>query len=310
MAELRVVFMGTPDFAVPTLAALRAADGIEVVAVYSQPPRQAGRGKQPRRTAIHDAALAHDIPVHTPASLRSTEAQAEFRALGADAAVVVAYGLILPAAILQAPRLGCFNLHGSILPRWRGAAPIQRAVMAGDAVTGVCVMVMDEGLDTGPVLLRADLPIGREATAGELHDQLAALGAPMMVEALRGVASGRLQAQPQSNDGVTYAKKIDKAEARIDWRQAAAALDCLIRGLSPFPGAWCEWQGNRIKILLAGPEKGREGAAPGTVLDDGLLIACGEGALRLTRLQRSGREAMAAADFLRGTPLRPGDELD
>ncbi|NQV58797.1 MAG: methionyl-tRNA formyltransferase, partial [Alphaproteobacteria bacterium] len=227
-----------------------------------------------------------------------------------DAAVVVAYGLILPAAILQAPRLGCFNLHGSILPRWRGAAPIQRAVMAGDAVTGVCVMVMDEGLDTGPVLLRADLPIGREATAGELHDQLAELGAPMMVEALRGVASGRLQAQPQSNDGVTYAKKIDKAEARIDWRQAAAALDCLIRGLSPFPGAWCEWQGNRIKILLAGPEKGREGAAPGTVLDDGLLIACGEGALRLTRLQRSGREAMAAADFLRGTPLRPGDELD
>ncbi len=309
MSDLRVVFMGTPDFAVPTLAALRAADGIEVVAVYTQPPRQAGRGRQPRRTAIHDAASAHEIPVHTPASLRSAEAQAEFRALEADAVVVVAYGLILPAAILQAPRLGCFNLHGSLLPRWRGAAPIQRAVMAGDPVTGVCIMAMDEGLDTGPVLMRAEQPIGGQATAGELHDQLAKLGAPMMVEALRGVASGQLQAQPQPEAGVTYAKKIHKAEARIDWRQSAAALDRLIRGLSPSPGAWCEWQGVRIKVLLARPETGGGGATPGRVLDDGLLIACGGGALRLSRLQRSGREAMATADFLRGNHLQAGDEL-
>lgn len=302
--------MGTPDFAAPTLAALRAADGIEVVAVYSQPPRQAGRGKQPRRSPIHEAALAHDIPVHTPASLKSAEAQAEFRALDADAAVVVAYGLILPSAILQAPRLGCFNLHGSLLPRWRGAAPIQRAVMAGDRVTGVCVMAMDEGLDTGPVLMRAELPIGGQATAGELHDQLAELGAPMMLKALRGVASGQLRAQPQPSDGVTYAKKLDKAEARIDWRQGRKALDRLIRGLSPFPGAWCQWRGVRVKVLLARPEMGGAGAAPGTALDDDLLIACGDGALRLMRLQRSGRAAMDRADFLRGSPVQPGDEFD
>jgi methionyl-tRNA formyltransferase len=310
MADLRIIFMGTPDFAVPTLAALQAADGVEVVAVYSQPPRQAGRGRQPRRTAVHDAALSYGIPVHTPASLKTAEAQAEFCALGADAGVVVAYGLILPAAILDAPRLGCFNLHGSLLPRWRGAAPIQRAVMAGDPVTGVCVMAMDEGLDTGPVLLRAEWPIGGQATAGDLHDQLSELGAPMMVEALRGAANGQLQAKPQIDDGVTYAKKIDKTEARIDWRLGAVALDRLIRGLSPFPGAWCEWQGGRIKVLLARPETsgpGEAGAAPGTVLDDDLLIACGEGALRLSRLQRSGKAAMAAADFLRGNPLQPGD---
>ncbi|MDA1097726.1 MAG: methionyl-tRNA formyltransferase [Proteobacteria bacterium] len=307
---MRIVFMGTPDFAVPTLAALRAADGIEVTAVYSQPPRRAGRGKQLRPTPIHAAALAHDIPVHTPADLKSAEAQAEFRALGADAAAVVAYGLILPAAILQAPRLGCFNLHGSLLPRWRGAAPIQRALMAGDPVTGICIMAMDEGLDTGAVLLRAELPIAAEATAGELSAQLAEMGAPMMVEALRGAASGQLQVHPQPEVGVTYAKKIDKAEACIDWSRPAVELDRLIRGLSPFPGAWCERQSVRIKVLLARPEMGEAGAPPGTVLDDNLLIACGEGALRLSRLQRSGRAVMAAADFLRGNPLQPGDQLD
>ena len=310
MTELRVVFMGTPDFAAPTLAALLAAEDIEVVAVYTQPPRQAGRGRKPRRTAIHIAALAHDLPVFTPASLKTAEAQAEFRACNADAAVVVAYGLILPGAILQAPRLGCFNLHGSLLPRWRGAAPIQRAVMAGDAVTGVCVMAMDEGLDTGAVILRAELPIDGAATAGMLHDQLAEIGAPMMVEALRGVASGDLTAEPQPEDGVTYAKKIEKSEARIDWTHPAAELDCLIRGLSPFPGAWCEWQGDRIKVLLARPEAGGAGAPPGTVMDDELLVACGTGALRLIRLQRSGKATMETADFLRGNRLPSGERLD
>ena len=308
MSGLRVVFMGTPDFAAPTLEALRAAEGIQVVAVYTQPPRQAGRGKQLRRSPIHSAALAHGIPVFTPASFKSGEAQDEFRALHADAAVVVAYGLILPAAILQAPPLGCFNLHASLLPRWRGAAPIQRAIMAGDPMTGVCVMAMDEGLDTGAVLLRAETPIGPKSTAGELHDRLAEMGAPMMVAALRGVAGGQLQAQPQPEVGVTYAKKIDKSEARIDWRRPAAELDCLIRGLSPFPGAWCEWQGNRIKILLARPEAA-DGGAPGTILDHDLLVACGEGALRLKRLQRSGRAVMDSAAFLRGSPLQPGDKL-
>ncbi len=309
MANLRVIFLGTPDFAVPTLTALLAASDIDVAAVYTQPPRQAGRGNRTRRTPVHEAALSNGIPVFTPASLKSTEAQAEFRALDADAAVVVAYGLILPGAVLRAPRLGCFNLHGSLLPRWRGAAPIQRAVMAGDEVTGVCVMVMDEGLDTGPELSRADLPITADATAGELHDKLAELGAPLMVEALRGVAGGQLTPRPQPENGITYAKKIDKAEARIDWTRPAAELDNLIRGLSPFPGAWCDWQGSRIKILLARPEVYGDGAEPGAVLDDGLLIACGDGALRLMRLQRSGKGAMSAADFLRGSPLRAGDRL-
>ena len=310
MADLRVVFMGTPDFALPTLAALLAADGIDVVAVYTQPPRRAGRGWQLRRTPIHTAALAHDLPVHTPASLKYADVQVEFNTLGAEAVVVVAYGLILPGAVLGAPRLGCFNLHGSLLPRWRGAAPIQRAVMAGDQVTGVCVMAMDEGLDTGAVLLRAEQPIAADATAGGLHDQLAALGAPMMLEALRGVAGGRLTAQPQSEASVTYAKKIVKAEARIDWRRPAAELDCLIRGLSPVPGAWCEWQGARIKILLARPEDGGDAAAPGTILDHDMLIACGAGSLRLMRLQKPGKAAVATEDFQRGNPLQPGDRLE
>jgi methionyl-tRNA formyltransferase len=309
MAHLRVIFMGTPDFAVPTLSALLAAPDIEVAAVYTQPPRQAGRGKKTRRTPIHEAALDAGIAVFTPTSLKSEEVQAELRALDADAAVVVAYGLILPGAVLRAPRLGCFNLHGSLLPRWRGAAPIQRAVMAGDERTGVCVMVMDEGLDTGPELSRAEVPIAAEATAGELHDKLAKLGAPLMLEALRGVAAGQLRPTAQPENGITYAKKIDKAEARIDWSRSAAELDNLIRGLSPFPGAWCEWQGSRIKVLLARPEARANDAEPGLVLDDALLIACGAGALRLMHLQRSGKGAMSAAEFLRGNPLRPGDRL-
>jgi methionyl-tRNA formyltransferase len=306
MAKMRVIFMGTPDFAVPTLDALVAASDLDVIAVYTQPPRQAGRGRNLRPTVVHDAGVAHGIPVLTPASLKTAEAQAEFSALGADAAVVVAYGLILPAAILQAPRLGCFNLHGSLLPRWRGAAPIQRAVMAGDKVTGVCVMAMDEGLDTGPELMRAELPIGPADTAGDLHDKLARLGAPLMVEALRAVADDAIQSKTQPEAGVTYARKIDKTEARIDWNRPAEELDCLIRGLSPFPGAWCEWQGARIKVLLAEPVADGATGEPGRALDDNLLIACGEGALRLLRLQRSGKGVMPAVDFLRGSPVGPG----
>lgn len=309
MADLRVVFMGTPDFAVPTLAALCAAPGIEVIAVYTQPPRQAGRGKRTRPTPVHHAAQERDIPLFTPATLKTAAAGQEFASLGADAAVVVAYGLILPSAVLEAPRLGCFNLHGSLLPRWRGAAPLQRAVMAGDGATGVCIMAMDEGLDTGAVYGRAEVPIGPHTTAGDLHDQLAALGAPMMVETLGAVAAGRLTAEPQPEDGVTYASKIDKAEARIDWGLDAPTLDRMIRGLSPFPGAWCEWQGDRIKVLSAMPEAGVNTAAPGTVLDDNLLIATGNGALRLLRVQRAGKGVVTAADFLRGNALVAGERL-
>ena len=309
MADLRVVFMGTPDFAVPTLAALCAAPGIEVIAVYTQPPRQAGRGKRTRPTPVHHAAQERDIPLFTPATLKTAAAGQEFASLGADAAVVVAYGLILPSAVLEAPRLGCFNLHGSLLPRWRGAAPLQRAVMAGDGATGVCIMAMDEGLDTGAVYGRAEVPIGPHTSAGDLHDQLAALGAPMMVETLGAVAAGRLTAEPQPEDGVTYASKIDKAEARIDWGLDAPTLDRMIRGLSPFPGAWCEWQGDRIKVLLAMPEAGVNTAAPGTVLDDNLLIATGNGALRLLRVQRAGKGVVTAADFLRGNALVAGERL-
>jgi methionyl-tRNA formyltransferase len=314
--KLRLVFMGTPDFALPTFAALCQAPDMDVVAVYTQPPRQAGRGRKLQPTAVHQAALARDIPIHTPASLKAAEVQAEFAAHEADAAVVVAYGLILPAAILEAPRLGCFNLHGSLLPRWRGAAPIQRAVMAGDSVTGVCVMAMDQGLDTGPELLRAEQPIGPRDTAGSLHDDLAQLGAPLMVQALRGMAAGELQPRTQPNAGITHAGKIDKAEARIDWTASANDLDCLIRGLSPFPGAWCQWRGERIKILLAtkvgvaASAAAAAGGPPGTIQNDGLSVTCGTGALRLLRLQRPGKGVMAAADCLRGMALSPGDRFE
>jgi methionyl-tRNA formyltransferase len=310
MAKLRLIFMGTPDFAVATFEALCAAGDMDVIAVYTQPPRQAGRGRKLRPTAVHQAADSHDIPVHTPASLKSAEAQADFAGLKADAAAVVAYGLILPPAILDAPRLGCFNLHGSLLPRWRGAAPIQRAVMAGDKVTGVCVMAMDEGLDTGPELLRAEHPIGATDTAGTLHDDLAQLGAPLMVRALRGVADGTLLARTQPEAGITYASKIDKSEARIDWRLGAGELDGLIRGLAPAPGAWFMWNGERIKVLLGEPQKKLGEGPPGTVLDDGLTVACGEGALRLLRLQRPGKGVMDAADCLRGMNLLPGAQFE
>lgn len=303
---MRLAFMGTPDFAVPTLSALIAA-GHEITCVYSQPPRRAGRGKALRPSPVQRAAEEAGLPVETPMRFRDTEVLEGFKALDLDAAVVVAYGQILPPAALAAPCLGCFNVHASLLPRWRGAAPIQRAIMAGDAETGVAIMQMEEGLDTGPVLAIARTVISPEDTAGTLHDRLAAMGAPLMVETLAEIEASRAIAHPQAAEGVTYAAKIDKAEARIDWTRKAAELDRHIRGLAPFPGAWCEINGERVKVLMCRPEPG-EGVL-GTALDDRLLIACGTGALRLTRLQRPGRAAGDAADLLRGFPVPAGDVL-
>lgn len=310
MARLRLVFMGTPDFACPTLHALIAA-GHEIAAVYTQPPRAAGRGMKERRSPVHELALAHKLPVRSPARLKDPETQAEFNALAADAAIVVAYGLILPQPVLDAPRLGCFNLHASLLPRWRGAAPIQRAIMAGEDETGVCIMQMEAGLDTGPVLARESCPIGPDDTAGSLHDKLAGIGAALMAKTLIAGAAGRLTPVPQPDTGVTYADKISKHEARIDWTRPAAALDCHIRGLTPFPGAWCEIVRDskpvRIKILSAHPTDGA--GAPGTALDDGLTIACGEGALRIEQVQRAGKAPAGTQEFLRGFPVPAGTVL-
>jgi methionyl-tRNA formyltransferase len=302
---LRLAFLGTPDFAVPTLAEL-IAQGHDIACVYSQPPRPKGRGLAEEPSPVHKFALASKIPVRTPTSLKD-EAQHElFRALELDAAIVVAYGLLLPKPILDAPRLGCFNLHGSLLPRWRGAAPIQRAIMAGDAETGVMVMRMEEGLDTGPVLMGERTPVGRK-TYGELHDELSRLGADLMVRALAALERGSIAETPQPSDGVTYAKKILKDEARIDWVKPAREIDCLIRGLSPAPGAWTMANGERLRILYAEPAEGR--GAPGTILDDRLTIACGEGALRLVRLQRAGKSAMTATELLRGFAPVKGERL-
>jgi methionyl-tRNA formyltransferase len=303
--SLRLAFMGTPDFAVPTLAAL-IARGHDIVCVYSQPPRPKGRGYGTEPSPVAKLAEERGIDVRTPVSLRTPQAQEDFRALDLDAAVVVAYGLILPKAVLDVPRHGCFNLHGSLLPRWRGAAPLQRAIMAGDAETGVMVMRMDEGLDTGPVALTERTPVGRK-TYGALHDELAATGARLMGDAMSLLARGELRLSAQPEDGATYAKKIEKAEARIAWTKSAAELDCLIRGLSPVPGAWCEVRGERLKILLAEPVEGT--GAPGAVLDGRLTIATGGGALRLLKVQRAGRGAMEPIEFLRGFPLAPGDRL-
>ena len=302
---LRLAFMGTPDFAVPALAEL-IAQGHDIAAVYSQPPRPSGRGMETTPGPVHKFAQTAGLDVRTPLSLKSPDEQAAFAALGLDAAVVVAYGLLLPKAILDAPRLGCFNLHGSLLPRWRGAAPIQRAVMAGDAQTGVMVMHMDEGLDTGPVLMAERVTIGRKSS-GELADQLSRLGADLIARALGGLERGQVSEQKQSEDGVTYAKKILKDEARIDWTKSAAEIDCLIRGLSPAPGAFTEVKGERLKILLAEPVPGN--GAPGAVIGDDLTIACGSGALRLLKVQRAGGKAMAADDLLKGFALPPGTQF-
>ncbi len=301
---MRIIFMGTPDFSVPVLDALVAADH-EIAAVYCQPPRPAGRGKKDRPTPVHARANELGLEVRHPVSLKGAKEQAAFADLKADVAVVVAYGLILPQAVLDAPQYGCLNIHASLLPRWRGAAPIHRAIMAGDVQTGICIMQMEAGLDTGPVLMRRATDIGAEETTGELHDRLSAMGSDMIVEAL-----GRLDCltpEPQADSGVTYAAKIDKSEARINWALPATQVDAQIRGLSPFPGAWIEVQGQRLKLLASRMAKGQ--GAPGEVLDEALIVACGEGAVQLLRLQRAGRGAQDAGEFLRGLPLPKGTML-
>ncbi|MEM1299409.1 MAG: methionyl-tRNA formyltransferase [Pseudomonadota bacterium] len=303
---MRLAFMGTPDFAVPVLEALHAA-GHDIVRVYSQPPRPAGRGKALRPSPVHKAADALQIPVSTPETFRDPGALAEFRALAPDVAIVVAYGQILTKEALDAPRLGCLNLHASLLPRWRGAAPIQRAIMAGDSETGVGVMQMDVGLDTGDILTEARTLIGSEDTAASLHDRLAEIGAPLMVDTLAGLNAGTVRPQPQPEDGVTYAHKIDKAEARIDWSRPGDALYCHIRGISPLPGAWCEIGGERVKVLMSQSEEGS--GTPGQALDGNLLIGTGAGAIRLLRLQRAGKGTVDARAFLNGTPVAPGTML-
>ena len=299
---MRLVFMGTPDFAVETLKALIAA-GHEIACVYSQPPRPAGRGMAERPSPVHAFAAAEGIEVRTPASLKSAEEQARFAELKADAAVVVAYGLLLPKPVLDAPRLGCFNVHASLLPRWRGAAPIQRAIMSGDKESGVTIMRMEEGLDTGPMCKVGRIAITPMTTAQSLHDELAALGSQLMIEVL---AQETITCTPQPSDGVTYAKKIDKAEARVDFTKNAAEVRNHIHGLSPFPGAWFEVNGTRVKALLC--DVVQASAAPGTFIDDRLTIACGTGAIRLLKLQREGKGAMEAQDFLRGFPLAAGTD--
>ncbi len=303
---LRLAFMGTPAFSIAPLAALISA-GHEIAAVYSQPPRPAGRGHALQKSPVHAFAEANAIPVMTPKSLKSAEAQAEFAALGLDAAVVVAYGLILPQPILDAPRLGCVNIHASLLPRWRGAAPIQRAIMAGDTETGVMTMQMDAGLDTGPVLMAERLAIGPDMNAGELHDALSPLGADLIVRTMAALERGAIVAQPQPETGATYAAKISKEETRLDWTRDAATLRNQVRGLSPAPGAWTEINGERVKVLKAALAEGA--GAPGAVLDDRLTIACGTGALRLDILQRPGRGPMAADELLRGFPVPAGARL-
>ncbi len=298
--------MGTPDFAVPTLAEL-IAQGHDIAAVYSQPPRPKGRGMALEPGPVHKFAAGAGLTVRTPLSLKGEAEQAEFAALNIDAAIVVAYGLLLPKAILDAPALGCFNLHGSLLPRWRGAAPIQWAVMAGDAETGVMVMQMEQGLDTGPVLMAERVPVGRK-TSGELATELSRLGADLMVRALGALERGAIMPVAQSEDGVTYAKKILKDEARIDWTRSAAEIDCLVRGISPFPGAWTEVNGERLKVLYAEPVGGT-GWAPGTAENDFLTIACGKDALRLVKVQRAGGKVMDAAELLKGFVVPAGTKL-
>ncbi|WP_342360062.1 methionyl-tRNA formyltransferase [Terrarubrum flagellatum] len=307
---LRIVFMGTPDFAAPTLAAI-IGQGHEVVACYTRAPAKAGRGMALKPSPVHALAESFGVPVFTPKTLRTDEAAIQFDSFGADVAVVVAYGLLLPKPILDAPRDGCLNLHASLLPRWRGAAPIHRAVMSGDRESGVMVMRMEEGLDTGPVALVDRVAIGAEETTGQLHDRLKALGADLMLRALAALERGSLSFTPQAEEGVTYAKKILNDEARIDWSKSAREVHDLIRGLSPFPGAFFEadlGKGvERVKVLRA--TLGEGSGAAGAVLDDRLAIACGDGAVRLIEVQRAGSRPMAADEFLRGARLAPGARL-
>lgn len=308
---LRVIFMGTPEFSAATLRALARA-GHDIAAVYCQPPRPAGRrGLELTRSPVHLAAEELGIEVRTPRSLKGEDEQAAFRALDADVAVVVAYGLLLPKEILEGTRLGAYNGHASLLPRWRGAAPIQRAIMAGDAETGMMVMKMDEGLDTGPVAMTERVAISPDMTAGELHDTLMETGAALMVRALDALERGELRLSPQDEDGATYARKISKEESRIDWSAPADEVHNRIRGLSPFPGAWCEMaaggRAERVKLLRSTLADGS--GRPGEILDDALAVACGEGAVRLAEVQRAGGRAMGAREFLRGAKLGKGDFL-
>jgi methionyl-tRNA formyltransferase len=306
---MRVIFMGTPNFAVPVLAEIIAA-GHEIAAVYTQPPRKAGRGMTERLSPVHKFATDCGLDVRTPASFNDPEAQAQFAALNCDVAVVVAYGLLLPAPVLAAPLHGCLNAHASLLPRWRGAAPIQRAIMAGDTETGICIMQMDEGLDTGSVCLREQVPINTDTTAGALHDMLAKIAASAIVRALAALERDGLTATSQPDDGVTYAAKIAKAEAHIDFSRPAGDVHNHIRGLSPFPGAWFEigtGKPVRVKVLRSALAEGS--GTPATALDDTLTIACGDGAVRLVQVQRAGKGAMSAGEFLRGTPVSPGTKL-
>jgi methionyl-tRNA formyltransferase len=304
--------MGTPDFSVPTLMEI-VGQGHDVVACYSQPPRPAGRGMDLKKSPVHEAAESFGIPVYTPTSLKSPEEQAQFAALDADVAVVVAYGLLLPKPILDAPEHGCLNLHASLLPRWRGAAPINRAIMAGDKETAVQVMRMEEGLDTGPVCMSETVAIGPNMTAGELHDQLSGLGGDLMVRALAALSRNALGEQAQSENGVTYAAKLSKQETRIDWSSPADEVHNHIRGLSPFPGAWCEMplggKSERVKILRSSVADGDGAAGTVVAIDEGPVIACGTGAVRLEQVQRAGKKPMSGADFLRGAALSAGTSL-
>src|SRR5438128_5184357 len=307
---LRLVFMGTSGFARPTLVAI-VGRGHEVVAVYTRAPKPAGRGMAVKPSPVEREARRFGLPVLTPKTLRTSEAEAVFRAHGADAAVVVAYGLILPQPILEAVPLGCFNLHASLLPRWRGAAPIHRAIMAGDAETGVTIMRMDEGLDTGPIAMAERVPIGPDMTAGELHDVLARLGAELMVRALGGLERGALQTKPQPATGVTLAPKIENRETRIDWARPWKTVHDHCRGLSPVPGAWFELEqaGEAMRIKVLRTTRGEGGGPPGTLLSGGFDVGCADGAVRILELQRAGRQPMRAEAFLRGTKIAPGTKL-
>ena len=303
---MRLAFFGTPDFSVLALEAL-VAGGHEIACVYTQPPRAVGRGEKERRSAVHEAAEKLGLTVCMPQTLTDDAVQADFAALKLDTAVVVAYGLILPKPILEAPRRGCINIHAPLLPRWRGAAPIQRAILAGDSETGVTIMAMDEGLDTGPELLKELVPIEMSTTAETLHDQLSALGARLIVETLEGLAAGQIVPTPQSDEGATYADKLTREEGRLVWNRSAAELERQVRAFFPWPGAWFEHDSNRLKVIAA--ELADGSGAPGTVLDGELTVACGEGALRLLTVQREGRALVAAVDLLRGYPIAPGAVL-
>lgn len=312
-APLRLAFMGSPGIARGVLEALMQA-GHEIACVYTQPPRPAGRGRKLSPTAVHGFAEACGLPVRVPASLRSDAEQEAFRTLGLDAAVVVAYGLILPREVLDAPRLGCLNLHASILPRWRGAAPVQRAIMAGDTETGIDAMIMEAGLDTGPVVASVRTPILAADTAGSLHDRLAQLAASLAPEAIAGLAAGRLRPVPQPEEGMCYAAKITAADQKIDWTRPAAETDCHIRGLAPLPGAWCEAVTAsgpvRLKVLFSQLIDGQSGDSAGTLMDDRLAVACGDGRMiRLLRVQKPGGRPMEAEEFLSGMPLPRGTRL-